>query len=437
MQILTLLMIVAVTTFDYLAKGDYWGRGSVLPGGSQYLPELLSVAALLAVVVLGVRSRFRDVQPKYWIIFAALLLVIGCGIASQRCCGRTRLCWYAQLSPSHPVVPVAAGIRFTDDHVRTQFRLLLLIGFIQIPLAFDQYFLTVSKGFSFTGDWVAGTIGLSHTLSIFMLCAVSVAAGLAARRIIRPLHFLLIFLLLLLPTTINETKATFFLLPLGLSLAFLSAADPRRRLRMVAAAVAVVALFLVVFVPSYDYVRKDRPYSAPLTEMLTDSQRMEGYLWTKEGVGTVSEVGRGAAVVVAWQQVVSDPTTLAFGFGIGNVSDSALGHGFVGRHFNTLGPFAKISFSLILLELGLIGLLLVLSLMWMVALDSRVVARRAEGQAGALAAGWVGVTAIMVASTLYMPVVAQTSLSYLYWFYSGIVVAQRTRLPIALRGRQA
>jgi hypothetical protein len=43
----------------------------------------------------------------------------------------------------------------------------------------------------------------------------------------------------------------------------------------------------------------------------------------------------------------------------------------------------------------------------------------------------------MVASTLYIPVVAQTSLSYLYWFYSGIVVAQRTRLPASLRGRPA
>lgn len=433
MQKLTLLMIVAVTTFDFLVKGDRWGRWSVLPGGAQYLPELLSVAALIAVVVLGIRSRFRDVQPKYWVIFAALLLVIGCGIVAN----------------AVPAGPVFAGMRnylraiswfllpavfvFTEDHLRAQFRLLLFIALVQIPLAVDQMIRTQASG-RFTGDWTAGTLILSHTLSIFLICAICVAAAMVARRIIRPLHFLIIFLLLLLPTTINETKATFFLLPLGLFVAFLSAASPQRRLRTVVSAVAVVGLFLAVFLPTYDYIRKDRPYSVPLTEFLTDSQRMERYFWTKEGVGTVREVGRGASVVVSWQQVASDPTTLAFGFGIGNVSDSALGHGFVGRHFNILGPFAKISFSLILLELGLIGLLLVLFLMWQIASDSRVVAQRAEGRVGALAAGWVGVTAIMVASMLYIPVVAQSSLSYLFWFYSGIVVAQRVRLTVAPNG---
>jgi hypothetical protein len=237
-----------------------------------------------------------------------------------------------------------------------------------------------------------------------------------------------------LPTTINETKATFFLLPLGLFIAFLSAASPARRIRMVISAVAIVALFAAVFVPTYDYIRKDRPYSAPLTEMLTDPQRMERYLWTKEGVGTIREVGRIASIVVAWKQVASDPTSLGFGHGIGNVSDSALGQGFAGRYANVLGPFAKISLSLVLLELGLIGLLLVLGLMWQIASDSRRVARQTDGVVGALAAGWVGVTVIMVAAMLYIPVIAQSSLSYLFWFFSGMVAAECSRLRARARG---
>lgn len=435
MQKLTVLMLVAVTTVDFLVKGDKWGRWAILPGGSQYLPELLSVFALIAVVVLGVRNRFANVALKYWIIFGSMVLIIACGVIANTVAAGPVFAGLRNYLRAIPWFFVPAVFMFTEEHLRTQLKLLLLIGIVQIPFAVEQMVRTLGRGsHAFTGDWIVGTLSLSHTLSIFLISAICVAAALVARQKIRPLHFVLLFLLLLLPTTINETKATFFLLPLGLFIAFLSAASPSRRIRTLLSAVAVVALFATVFVPTYDYIRKDRPYSAPLTEMLTDSQRMERYLWTKEGVGTVREVGRIASIVVAWNQVASDPTSLAFGYGIGNVSDSALGQGFAGRYFNVLGPFAKISLSLILLELGLIGLVLVLALMWQIASDSRVVAQRTQGVVGALAAGWVGVTVIIVATMLYIPVIAQSSLSYLFWFFSGVVAAEYSRLRIRRSG---
>jgi hypothetical protein len=437
MQKLTLLMIVAVTTFDFLVKGDKWGRWAILPGGSQYLPELLSVFALIAVVVLGVRSRFANVAPKYWIIFGTTLLIIACGIIANTVASGPVFAGLRNYLRAIPWFFVPAVFMFTEEHLRTQLKLLLLIGILQIPFAVEQMVRTLARGsHAFTGDWIVGTLMLSHTLSIFLVSGICVAAALVARQKIRPRHFVVFFLLLLFPTTINETKATFLLLPLGLFATFLSAASPARRMRTLASAVAVVALFAAVFIPTYDYIRKDRPYSVPITEFLTDSERMERYLWTKEGVGTVREVGRIASIVVAWEQVASGPTSLAFGYGIGNVSDSALGKGFVGRYFNVLGPFAKISLSLILLELGLIGLVLVLALMWQIASDSRTVARRTDGVVGALAAGWVGVTLIMVAATLYIPVIAQSSLSYLFWFFSGVVAAECSLLRSRPSGRR-
>jgi hypothetical protein len=59
--------------------------------------------------------------------------------------------------------------------------------------------------------------------------------------------------------------------------------------------------------------------------------------------------------------------------------------------------------------------------------DARV-AREAEGITGALALGWIAVTGIMFIAWFYKKTVGSDALSYLFWFYSGVIAAASLRI---------
>jgi hypothetical protein len=114
--------------------------------------------------------------------------------------------------------------------------------------------------------------------------------------------------------------------------------------------------------------------------------------------------------------------------GIGNASDSALGVQFVGRYYKVFEPFLLSGFARLVLELGVLGVALVMLLYWLIFTDSRIVAAYDNNQKGALAAGWTGVTAVFAASTFYKDLITFEALSCLFWFYAGLIAAERMRI---------
>jgi hypothetical protein len=425
MQGLTLFMIVVVTTFDFFSTGDKWGRWAYLPGWSGYLAELTGVAAAAVVIFAGARNGFRFVRPAYWLVFGFLVLIIASGAITNRVEAGPVFAGIRSYLRAIPWFLLPAVIAFTDSQIKTQLRLLVAIAAIQLPFAVQQASTAVSLG-KITGDWTIGTLMLSPTLSIFLICCICIAAAFAARRKLKPWQFLVLFLVFLIPTTINETKATFFLLPVGLFVTFMAAAKVGQRARYAAIALLVTGVSTAIFVPIYDSFIADREYSVPLMDFLSDPDRMKRYLSTTDDIGVVDkDVGRLDSIVVPWRRLSADPAQLAFGYGIGNVSHSALGHGFVGRHFQVFGAFADFSFSRLLLELGVLGLIGVYTLMWMIFRDSQMVSKEGDDFRSTLAAGWTGVVAVITLSTLYSEIMASTALSYLFWFFSGVVAAAR------------
>src|SRR5262249_45051650 len=138
-----------------------------------------------------------------------------------------------------------------------------------------------------------------------------------------------------------------------------------------------------------------------------------------------------------------DPVRLAFGLGLGNASNSNLGDSFTGRYYELFQAFVLTSFSVFLLELGVLGVTVAFVLYWFVFADSLAVARADSGLMGAVAVAWVGVVIVMTAATFYTKTHTFASVSYLYWYFSGMVAARRTqlafaeqraRLPARLRG---
>jgi len=146
------------------------------------------------------------------------------------------------------------------------------------------------------------------------------------------------------------------------------------------------------------------------------------------GVGTAKDVRRGDAVVVPLQFLSTDPARLAFGLGLGSVSPSNFGKNFEGPYFQLFKQFLIMSFVFFVLEFGVLGVLMIGALFWMVFADTLVVAREDDSLVGALAAGWTGVVSVFGLGIGYTLLHQFTSMTYLYWYFAGIICARRAWL---------
>lgn len=396
-----------------------------LPRLLKLLPEAFSAIALLIVVAYGVRDRFRNVRPAYWFAFAGMSLCLACGAIANAVDAGPVVSGLRNFVRAVPFFLLPAVYAFSERQVRTQLQLIVLLCLPQLPLALSQRNRALSLG-NTSGDDVVGTLLLSGTLSIFMIC---VACGLAAfylRRRIRLSVFVPLFVLVLLPTAINETKATVLMLPIALIVTFIVGSEPRARLRSLLLGMVFVALFGAIFVPLYDHYIVQRQHGATLAEFFTSPEKVDDYMGRGADIGA-TKVGRTDSIVVPLRASVHDPVRFALGLGMGNVTGSPLGYAFSGEYADKLEPFVKSSASLLILEAGVLGLLIALAINWLAYRDARVVAARDRGFMGAVAVGWCGALVAILLGTFYANLIAHEAISYLFWYVTGLVAAHRMR----------
>ena len=425
MQVLMLVIMVAVTTAVYLASIH------VAPSQFKFLPEALSALVAAFVIVAGPLDRFRLIATRYWLVFAALAVVMVCGVLANAPAPGVLIGNGRFYLRAIPLFFLPALINFSEAQLRTQLRLLLGISVLQLPFSIHQRYVIYSS-FKVSGDDVQGTLMNSATLSIFLIGVICVAAALALRERISKPAFLLLFVLLIIPTTINETKATVFLLPIGLISTLFVGAPPRKRLQIGVFSAVLMLVFAALFVPIYDFFSQaNNKYPYTLESFFTNKKEVEHYLDQGTDVGSRKEAGRIDSVEVPLQAFLSDPVHLMLGVGVGNGSISTLGTGYTGEYYPLYGRYTAVSSAAaFLVEIGLIGLALVFMLDWLVFRDALFVARHDRTLIGAVALGWVGFTIVMVISTFYKDVKAYDSLSYLFWYFSGVIAATRMRLEL-------
>jgi hypothetical protein len=154
--------------------------------------------------------------------------------------------------------------------------------------------------------------------------------------------------------------------------------------------------------------------------------RLEGYLSRGSRLG-VQNAGKLDGVTVPLTELARDPGQLAFGLGIGNASNSALGEQFTGAHYRRFEPFIQSTASTLILEIGVLGSLLVLFVYFLILRDAQILARRDSGLIGAFGVGWMGVVVVMAISTFYAETIGSGALGFLFWYGSGVIAAQRMR----------
>jgi len=420
---LVLALILAVTTFGYLIGID------VLPRVTKYAAELMSGLVLLVVLIGGTRNRFHFVRPAYWFAFAAVAATMLCGALANSLESGPLFAGQRSYLRAVPLFFLPAVYAFSQRQIRTQFFVLVIVGLAQLPIAIHQRGTTAYEGGA-SGDATSGTLLGSGLLSVFLISALCVLTAAFLRKQIKLIMFLPLFILLLLPTTLNETKATVVMLPIALLVTFIAGSQKGTRFKNAVVATSLLVVAAAIFVPVYDYYASKQKYGTSILEFFSDKKTFERYVSKEAGIGTreARVVGRVDAILTPLSEMSKDPTHLAFGLGIGNASASALGPNFTGKHFHKFAPFLKSAGAVFILEIGLLGLALVLTIDYLIYRDSRAVAETDSGLIGTLAVGWAGVTAVIVMGTFYTSLTSSEALSYLFWFYSGVVAAERVRL---------
>jgi hypothetical protein len=421
MQYVVLLLFVTIFSVIHFTE-----KYKVLPPPVAFAPEILAGLVMLYVVIAGGKTRFRYVRAEYWLVFGGIGAVILCGIFANAVAPGPIFAGLRYYLRPVPLFFLPAVLVFTEKQVRQQLRWLTVICFIQFPLAVRERLFVIDAG-RWSGDSVVGSVEDSSCLSIILISAFCVLTALTLRKQISRTLFLVLFFILLLPTTINETKATLILLPIGLLITMLVVSPPGRRMPVFFSASALLIVFFAIFAPIYDYLERGNPYRVAITDFFLDPGNFMRYIDSHADAGS-SHVGRLDGLKVPMRFLAKEPSQLAFGVGIGNASHSQLGEQFTGQWYFQFGRFELSSLTVFLLELGVIGTTLVFVLYWMIFRDSLAVARMDPGLMGAIAAAWAGITAMTVMSMPYKVTYVFPSLSFLFWYFSGLVAARHMYL---------
>ena len=429
MRQLMYLIIAAAMLAAYVSSTDV----HLVPGVVKYLPDLASAGTVLYVFVAGVGQQFRFVNVKYWLIFGALAVVLACGpLVNQESVGPIVAGIRAYLR-AIPLFFLPAVINFSDRDLKGYLRFILALSLLQLPVEGYQRITGIAKGW-WTGDIVIGTLMDSGIVSLFLIAVLCVMAALMLRGRIGKIWFGVCFVMMMIALSINETKMTVFVLPLALLVTFVVAAPGGRKIIVTLQALCFLIVGGAIFVPLYDTLNKndDGTQGFTIEDFVTNREDLYKYMNHDTGIGTGKEARRGDSLAAPFRALSADPVKFTFGLGIGNASKSGMGEQYSGRYMPLYWNFAQqMSVTAFLFEIGLLGTGLVLLLHWMLLRDALFVAKHDQGLLGVLALGYVGAWFTIAIGLFYATIHVYESISFLFWFFSGLFAARRQRLAMS------
>lgn len=425
MKLLVLLTILFVAFFVKALTGELGALGRLL----NWSLEGVSISLLVLFFIKIARESEFAFPVKYIALLSIYILFLLCGaFANDVQAGAV----FAGIRNNLKFIPffLVAFIFFpTKAEIYVAFKFILAIALIQVPLALYQWYFG-PKGK--TMDHVMGTLEISSYLSIFMIgCVVVLWANYLCGNV-KPKVFFICTLVLLLPTTVNETKGTFFLLPLGFLVPALLFSFLKGNLKLALVALLGGAAFTAFFGvattvllgDSLKYNLFDFVFKGDFIDYLYLNADENSYMsW-----GLFNSVGRIDSIMFAIKYISKDAVTLMFGYGIGNVANS-FSEITIGRYeeFWHLGPQIT-TVSIILWETGVIGLAIVIAGLVFIFRDAVRLARSDDYRA--LGLGMVGLVAVYTLVLPYKNIFISDANCVLFWAFSGLVAFLLNRRSI-------
>lgn len=426
------ILFVSIFTLDYLSLEVH-----ILSHYVTWVPEVLSVVVLMMIALKAAAEHSFDITARYVILFIIISIFISIGIIINSVAPGTIVVGLRVYLKYLPFFLLPVVHEFSCADFQKQIKVLLIFSMLQLPLVIYQR-LFQFKGIS-SGDVVSGTLNDSSILSIYLISGIAILLAFYMKNLIKTHLFILILLVLFLPTTLNETKGTLILLPFALLIPALLLPKKNQMLKQMAP-FSIFIILVVIFVLIYDVATPGGRMGSSVVDFMSSKDRVEHYLFggaASKDVGSINSdtlqirkddrVGRIDSILLPLRILSDDPYRLFFGLGIGNVSDSFISQ-FSGEYsrYVELGSVRTV-LSQLLWELGVGGVLLVLCFLCIVLIDAYHL-RVDDDIYGAFALGWVSVIIMMVVSFPYKNLIVFNVLGYLFFYFSGCLAARRYRL---------
>ncbi len=424
-----------------------------LPGIIRWFPELVSIMLLVFLVVRAAGTKNLHIAPKYALLFGILLLHIFVGVIVNGVAEGPLIAGLRYYLKFSPLFLLPAVFNFTDTQIAGQLKFLLALGIIQLPIVLYQRFFEFAR--LYTGDVVSGTLGVSSILSMFLVCSIIVLLAFYLKKRISGRAAIALGFLLFIPTTLNETKGTIILLPVGLVAVILTAVRTKTERKMMLGAIAAFSVLGFIFVAIYDQMY-DKVNSGEGLVSFFSGEGVEEYLYNgvefdpqildqnkgkkiittnlAEDLPKQARLDRLFAPVAILQH---QPAKLLFGLGIGNVSvfkfsDYQGQYAYIGQQFH----IENIMLSQLVWELGIGGALIYFLFFYFVYSDARNVSKQ-DNISGWLATAWIGVIAIVIVAVPYKNIFGFNVIGYLFFYLSGIIAAAACRTSLVVRNNKA
>ena len=397
---------------------DFLGAEMLIPRSATYGPELISIGLLLVILFFITRRGALYLSTAYWIILFFIVLAMLFGLILNSVAPTTVVAGLRNYFKFIPFFFLPAVFLFSSEQIKKQLQFLCVLTIMQLPIALYQRL--VISGQSFSGDAIKGTLSASSLLSIYLICAGIVLTAFYLKKHITRRSYYLLLLIFLVPTTINETKGTLFLVPLGFMLPILFLEGFGEKFKRFILLCVIGTVFVATYIPVYNHFTGG---TRDIVEFFTEGG-VEDYL--APGLqGEEEKQGRLDLIIFAVTELSDDFTQLMLGVGIGNISPSFLGEKFDGAYLKKY-RIQYLSLAQLLWEVGILGTLMVFILWFKITLDAIYMSRRND-QIGALALGWIGVMGVMFLSLAYKNLIIVNT-GYLFWFYSGYIASERIRM---------
>lgn len=414
MNILLYAILASIFVIEYLANNL-----KVISKIFILFPELLSAIAIVVILLRAVRSKYIAISPKYVVLIIIFGLHILVGILINTVQPGAIVAGVRTYLKYLPFFLLPAVYEYTDEEIKRLLKLLLVISVAQFPLALYQRI--VETGSMTTGDYVRGTLNTSSTLSIYLVCAVTVLLAFYLKKKIQPAVFFIMALIMFIPAGINETKGTIILVPVALMTIIFFMPSTERKFKQVAATLMIGTVLISVFIFTYDiYMKRE---GTGILDFFTVENRAQEYLAAQTAGIESEKFGRVDAVIYPIKILSDDFTKLFVGLGIGNVSTS-FSEKFGGEYLQ-YNNFVVGSMSRLLWEMGIGGAILYLVFYYFVFSDARGMSAR-DDLSGTLALGWIAVMAVLTLSLFYNDYLPR-NISYLIWFISGYLASKQYR----------
>ena len=423
MNFLVCTLFVVIFLIEYVTELGIVSRYAIL------LPEMFTGVVVLVIFARLIAGRRVAIGSRYLAALGILALVMLIGIVAQAVAPGAIIAGIRGYLKYLPFFFLPAVYDFSDRQLKVQFSVLAVLIVIQTPLTVYQRFIEyVSR--MHTGDYIKGTLSTSASLSLLVMCAIAMVMVLYLRRKIGIFMMAICTAVILVPATINETKATLLLFPMVLIAPMFFMPSRRAVLRKFLPIIATGSLALVVFVGVYDYLASFSPYTQSVSEYLTDEDSATTfYLYT--GASSIDQYGyvsRVDSLILAYQHALLDPFRFVFGLGIGNVNTSIVSS-FSGEHaaYGARHGSELTQVSHFIWEVGFLGLAIYLMIFYMMYRDARWLANRTDFK-GTLGQFWSTSMLVMIFGLLYGRIFDFNEIGYIFWFFAGLTASKRYRL---------